>query len=273
MTYSLNIDQEFAVMNGLTLVQASALAAFMTLPLWSECITFEGAVWYRYSDENMAKDFPLLFGIPKRCYKNAAELEALGLIGTTKLGKDKYVRFLDPCSQWNREKSENGPIVQKRTPSPKTDQKKSENGPATPILNNYNINTITLNDKKENKNNVFIKEKNDPDGFFREALIGQGVTPEVADAFMLVRKKARAVNSSIALSGLLREIGRAGISADEAIRFAVEWSWRGFRAEWYFNKTRSLSRGTSKGGDALRQNLATLRSLENQSIGGNYDEQ
>ena len=263
MTYSLNIDQEFALLNGLTLVQASALAAFMTLPLWSECITFEGAVWYRYSDEKMAEDFPLLFRIPKRCYKNAAELEALGLIGTTKLGKDKYVRFLEPCSQWNREKSENVPVVQKRTASPKTDQKKSENGPATPILNNYNINTITLNDKKE---------KNDPDGFFREALIGQGVTPEVADAFMLVRKKARAVNSSIALNGLLREIGRAGISADEAIRFAVEWSWRGFRAEWYFNKTRTLSKSVSRGGDALRQNLATLRSLQGEN-NRQYDEQ
>ena len=271
MTYSLNIDQEFAVMNSLTLVQVSALAAFMTLPIWSDCITFNGSVWYKYSDEKMAEDFPLLFGIPKRCYKNAAELEALGLVELTKLGKEKYVRFLEPCSQWNRGKPENGPIVQKRTLSPKMDFE-SKNGLTTPILNNYNnINNIINN--KENKNDIFIKEKNDPDGFFREALIGQGVTPEVVDAFMLVRKKAKAVNSQIALNGLLREIARAGIPADDAIRFAVEWSWRGFRAEWYFNKTRSLSRGMSKSGDALRQNLETLRILENQNIGGNYDEQ
>ena len=115
MTYSLIIDQEFAIKNNLTLVQVSALAAFMTLPLWTNTRIIDGAVWYEYSEEKMTADFPLLFGIPKRCYKNINELEDFGFVLLCKIGKTKYVKFTDKCSLWNKEKS------------PKTDEK-SENG-------------------------------------------------------------------------------------------------------------------------------------------------
>lgn len=128
MTYSLTIDQKFAVENGLTLVQLSTLAAFITLPTWSKNIAIDGYVWYRYSEEKMAADFPLLFGVSKRCYKNINELAELGFVQLTKVGKEKYVRFTNRCSTWGRIDD------QIRTESPKTDffsPKVDENSPKT----------------------------------------------------------------------------------------------------------------------------------------------
>lgn len=147
MTYNLMFDQEFAIINELTLVQVSTLAAFMTLPLWSKTISIDGRVWYQYSEEKMAEDFPLLFGVPKRCYKNISELCKMGFVQLTKIGREKYVSFTDLCASWNREK------VQNWVESPKTDYKKSENGlnnsPKTDFPNNnYDIN-ITNNIKTQ----------------------------------------------------------------------------------------------------------------------------
>lgn len=146
MTYNLSIDQEFAIVNHLSLVQVSTLAAFMTLPIWAKTVAIDGFVWYQYSDEKMADDFPLLFGVAKRCYKNIAELQTLGFVELTKLGRTKYVRFTNLCADWNKQKE------QIRTNSPKTDEIKSENGlnnsPKTDLPNiDYNINNPNVNDK------------------------------------------------------------------------------------------------------------------------------
>ena len=108
MTYGINIDQEFAVHNDLTLTQVATLAAFLTLPYWVKAIIHEGEIWYTYSDEKMAQDFPLLFGVPKRCYKNLSELEARGFVVVGKVGRTKIVRFTELCATWNKEKSEIG---------------------------------------------------------------------------------------------------------------------------------------------------------------------
>ena len=157
MTYSLTIDQEFAIVNDLTLVQVSTLAAFMTLPIWTKNVAIDGDVWYQYSDEKMAEDFPLLFGVPKRCYKNIMELCALGFVELTKLGRAKYVRFTSRCASWNKEKE------QIRSNSPKTDSKKSENGPENSPKtdfpnNNYNISNSNINTNKAADGGLFPSE-------------------------------------------------------------------------------------------------------------------
>ena len=146
MTYGFTIDQEFAIINELSLVQVSTLAAFMTLPVWSKTVAIDGFVWYQYSDEKMAEDFPLLFGVAKRCYKNITELADMGFVELTKLGRIKYVRFTSRCADWNKKKE------QIRSNSPKTDQEQTENGPAngpkTDRVNiDYNINNSTIENK------------------------------------------------------------------------------------------------------------------------------
>ena len=74
---------------------------------------------------------------------------------------------------------------------------------------------------------------------FKAALIALGVTKEVADAWMQVRKTKKAVNTEIAFRSVQREIEKAGRPADECIRIAVERSWSGFRADWLHEKEAS----------------------------------
>ena len=201
MTYNILIDQRFAVANKLTIVQTTTLAACMTLPTWTNTITVDGIVWYQYSETKMVDDFPLLFSIPKRVYKNIKELADRGFIELSSFGKTKYLRFTEKCKTWNRSKtdfnqSENGQqeyninIPQSENGlknSPKTDFNQSENGPQDYNINNNNINN--------NINNTIKKDakasKENPDGFSQadfsneektvKASIVYGFTPELLD--------------------------------------------------------------------------------------------
>lgn len=198
MTYNILIDQRFAVANGLTIVQTTTLAACMTLPTWTNTITVDGIVWYQYSETKMVDDFPLLFSIPKRVYKNIKELADRGFIELSSFGKTKYLRFTEKCKTWNRSetdsnqsenglqdyninipRSENGPKN-----SPKTDYNQSENGLQYYNINNNNINNTMKKEAKASKEN--------PNGFSRanfsneektvKASIVYGFTPELLDA-------------------------------------------------------------------------------------------
>ena len=200
MTYNILIDQRFAVANKLTIVQTTTLAACMTLPTWTNTITVDGIVWYQYSETKMVDDFPLLFSIPKRVYKNIKELADRGFIELSSFGKTKYLRFTEKCKTWNRSEtdfnqSENGlqdyniNIQQSENGlknSPKTDYNQSENGLQDYIINNnnnYNINNTIKKDAKASKEN--------PDGFSQadfsneektvKASIVYGFTPELLD--------------------------------------------------------------------------------------------
>lgn len=168
MTYNILIDQRFAVANELTIVQTTTLAACMTLPTWTNTITVDGIVWYQYSETKMVDDFPLLFSIPKRVYKNIKELADRGFIELSSFGKTKYLRFTEKCKTWNRSE---------------TDFNQSENG-----LQDYNINNNNINNtmKKEAK-----ASKENPNGFSQDNLSNEektvkasivyGFTPELLD--------------------------------------------------------------------------------------------
>lgn len=160
MKYTIKIDQEFAMHYDLTLTEVSCLAACFSLPVWSEAINFDGKIWYWYSEKNMVKEFPLLFGVEKRVYKNLKSLAEKGFIELTNIGKKKILCFTAKCACWDGPKpemqSENGPTE----PEPET-EKQSENGPA--IYNNIYIknNTIENNTIENNtkENNTKEKEK------------------------------------------------------------------------------------------------------------------
>lgn len=197
MTYNILIDQRFAVANELTIVQTTTLAACMTLPTWTNTITVDGIVWYQYSEKKMVDDFPLLFSIPKRVYKNIKELADRGFIELSSFGKTKYLRFTEKCKTWNRSEtdfnqSENGlqdyniNIQQSENGlnnSPKTDHNRSENGPQYYNINNNNINNTIKKEAKASKEN--------PNGFSQDnfsneektvkASIVYGFTPELLD--------------------------------------------------------------------------------------------
>ena len=205
MTYNILIDQRFAVANGLTIVQATTLAACMTLPTWTNTITVDGIVWYQYSETKMVDDFPLLFSIPKRVYKNIKELADRGFIELSSFGKTKYLRFTEKCKTWNRsetdfnqsknglqdyniniQQSENG-----LNNSPKTDFNQSENGLQDYNINNNNINNTIKKDAKASKENPSGFSQAD---FFNEektvkASVKFGFTPDALDVRKQVIEK------------------------------------------------------------------------------------
>ena len=198
MTYNILIDQRFAVANKLTIVQTTTLAACMTLPTWTNTITVDGIVWYQYSETKMVDDFPLLFSIPKRVYKNIKELADRGFIELSSFGKTKYLRFTEKCKTWNRSEtdfnqSENGlqdyniNIQQSENGlnnSPKTDFNQSENGLQDYIINNNNNNNNSIKkDAKASKENPvgFSQASYSSEGKKVKASIQFGLTPELLD--------------------------------------------------------------------------------------------
>lgn len=100
---------------------------------------------------------------------------------------------------------------------------KNLDGGSQKIRPNNNIDNININ------NNTITGAK----AFdFRSELLAAGVTAEVADAWIKVRKNKRATNSKIALDAVLKEIAKAGMTPDDGIKMAVVNSWQGFKADW-----------------------------------------
>lgn len=110
----------------------------------------------------------------------------------------------------------------------------STNGDAeiNPIVNNNNI----VNNISSNEENINISNPKPRKFDFLKALLAAGVEPEVAQAWMQVRKAKKAVNTEIAWKAVERELSKTSTPAGECIRFAVEHSWSGFKAEWMENE-------------------------------------
>lgn len=79
---------------------------------------------------------------------------------------------------------------------------------------------------------------------FKKSLIEIGVSPQVAEDWMQVRKAKRASNTETAFNRIKKEIEKSGLSAEECITIAVARSWQGFQAEW-IEKQRPTGRGSS----------------------------
>ena len=73
---------------------------------------------------------------------------------------------------------------------------------------------------------------------FKKSLLEIGVTPQVAEDWLKVRKAKKAANTETAFKRIQKEIELSGLSADECITIAVERSWQGFKAEWVANYQR-----------------------------------
>ena len=151
---------------------------------------------------------------------------------------------------------------------------KKLNTPSKESLDN-NKDDIKISSNEDN--NISINPK--PLKFdFRKALLSAGVEPEVADAWLQVRKAKKAVNTEIAWKAIEREIAKTANTANECIRYAVEHSWCGFKAEWCENATARSTRpatGTERnarrGGDYMNTMAGVAAELG--LIGGSFDEQ
>ena len=97
---------------------------------------------------------------------------------------------------------------------------------------------------------------------FKKSLLEIGVTPQVAEDWLKVRKAKKAANTETAFKRIQHEIQLSGLSADECITIAVERSWQGFKAEWVANYQRqSPLRPSGRKVSVLENNMMVAEEL------------
>lgn len=98
--------------------------------------------------------------------------------------------------------------------------------------NNTNKDIIGINDNKEKDTDKSVCKKNLSRFDFKSALLGLGISEDIVNDWLLVRKNKRATNTQTAFNNIVKQIELSGLSAQECITMAVEHSWSGFRADW-----------------------------------------
>ena len=95
--------------------------------------------------------------------------------------------------------------------------------------------TEAYKDKDKDKDVDNNKNIKDSKFNFLHALINAGTSKEIAEAWLLVRKKKKLTNSEIAFNAIAREVEKSKLPFNDCIRIAVEKSWGGIEAEWIKN--------------------------------------
>lgn len=152
--------------------------------------------------------------------------------------------------------------------------------PRRNIIDN-NISNKPGNNKSSNEEYISINPLPPTEFSFRAALLSLGVSKEVTDAWLKVRKTKKAVNSKIAFEDVAKELRlaqQAGHSADECIKFAVVKSWAGFKWEWMEDCSTRSSRSASgaernTGKTAVDRLLALGETMFGEPQKPSYDEQ
>ena len=88
------------------------------------------------------------------------------------------------------------------------------------------------NEKEYNKDSVFN---------FKNELLSIGVSLDLVDDFLEVRKKKKSVNTKVAFNSIKKEIDKSDLNSDECIKIAVERSWSTFKNEWVNNAGKKQS--------------------------------
>lgn len=111
-----------------------------------------------------------------------------------------------------------------------------KNAEDTPEI--FNDDPRNFQGKTINKTTSINTSSNNIDFDFRTELLRVGVTAEVADAWIDIRRKKKCSFSRIAFKELCTELGKVeGMTNDECIRKAVARNWAGFEASWLQPKT------------------------------------
>lgn len=110
---------------------------------------------------------------------------------------------------------------------------------------------------------IIINKEKDVRFDFKKSLLEIGVTPQVAEDWLKVRKTKKAANTETAFKRIQHEIQLSGLSADECITIAVERSWQGFKAEWVANNQRQSPQRPSgrRGVSVLENNMMVADEL------------
>ena len=99
----------------------------------------------------------------------------------------------------------------------------------------------------------------------------EGVSKQVWDDWISHRKLKKARVTDTALSAIVKESRKAGMSLEEALIESCQRGWVGFKAEWFNQNKKGNENGKSKLARETAELLESIRSGEyNQNIGGDY---
>ena len=101
---------------------------------------------------------------------------------------------------------------------------------------NINHKPITNNQEPVSNKDIVAKA---PKFNFKAELLLLGVNEEILTDWLTVRKTKKASNTKTALKSLLTEIAKSGLMVNDAIEYATQKSWSGFKAQWYLNDQES----------------------------------
>ena len=209
MRFSTYINNQKAIEWGLNANQAALFDLLNQAASWAEEVIVDGVVYYWVSRNKVLEELPLFYKTSDTVYRHFAELDEKGLIIYLKQGKhgDKdLIRLTEKGKSWNEFKPE----------------KIRDNSEINPTNNNTNYkNTIDHNNKKTTQKNSL-------------ALLAEfGIVGQLADDFITHRKACKAPITKTALGGFQREADKLGMPIAEAVAYAIERGWRGFKADWY----------------------------------------
>ena len=182
--------------------------------------------WNKESDNISVSQFMEVTGLSNRSVITACEsLVEMGLLersgGERKLNTYSVKAF--EISQTG-EKSSSDETGEKTSPTgenfSQTGEKSSSDLVKKVHTQNNNKNTIQNNNKKNTKKSVL------------DLLADFGITGQLADDFIALRKAKKAPITETALKGYQSEADKAGISICEAVEIAIKRNWQGFNADW-----------------------------------------
>lgn len=126
-------------------------------------------------------------------------------------------------AQWDRENRGNRPNSSNRTPPTTPDNPDTKpTNPTPPVSSQQSAGTK--------------KKKTAP-----KVDLLKGVSEQVARDFKELRSRLRAPITETAVQGIEREAKKAGITLEQALAACCERGWRGFKAEWVVNGSKSQS--------------------------------
>ena len=99
-----------------------------------------------------------------------------------------------------------------------------KSSPVTSEKSSHTINNI--------KNNIQNTNKKNTKKSALDLLADFGITGQLADDFIVLRKAKKAPITETALKGYQSEADKAGISICEAVAIAIKRNWQGFNADW-----------------------------------------
>ena len=118
-----------------------------------------------------------------------------------------------------------------------------------------------------NTSTKYINKEKDVRFDFKKSLLEIGVSPQVAEDWLKVRKTKKAANTETAFKRIQHEVELSGLSADECITIAVERSWQRFKAEWVDNYRRQQPiRPTGRKVSVLENNMMVAEEIKRMAM-------